>query len=68
LDIAVIFKDISKEAERIFGQLFSEKLFREQLAFHKDIDYSEPVEFMPGFDVTEKDVKKFLIEKSLQDI
>jgi len=24
----------------IFGQLFSEKLFREQLAFHEDIDYS----------------------------
>ena len=61
-------KDISTEAERIFGQLFSEKLFREQLAFHKDIDYSEPIEFMPGFYVAEKDVKDFLINKSLQDI
>ena len=61
-------KDISTKAEQIFGQLFSEKLFREQLAFHKDIDYSEPVEYMPGFDVAEQDVKKFLIDKSLQDI
>jgi len=27
-------KEISAEADRIFGQLFSEKLFRLQLAFH----------------------------------
>ena len=37
-------KDISIEAVQIFGQLFSEKLFREQLAFHEDIDYSEPID------------------------
>jgi len=61
-------KEIATQAERIFGQLFSEKLFREQLAFHKDIDYSEPVEYMPGFNVSEQDVKDFLIDKSLQDI
>ena len=61
-------KDISTEAERIFGQLFSEKLFREQLAFHKDIDYAEPVEYMPGFDISEQDIKDFLIDKSLQNI
>ena len=61
-------KDISTEAERIFGQLFSEKLFRGQLAFHKDIDYSEPVEYMPGFEVDEQEVKDFLMDKSLQEI
>ena len=61
-------KDISTEADRIFGQLFSEKLFRAQLAFHKDIDYSEPVEYMPGFEVDEQKVKDFLIDKSLQEI
>jgi hypothetical protein len=60
--------DISIEADRIYGQLFSEKLFRLQLAFHKDIDYSEPVEYMPGFEVTEQEVKDFLIDKSLQEI
>ena len=59
-------KEISIEAERIFGQLFSEKLFREQLAFHKDINYSEPVEHLPDFEVTEQEVKEFLIDKSLQ--
>jgi len=61
-------KDISMEADRIFGQLFSEKLFRAQLAFHKDIDYSEPVEYMPGFEVDEQEVKDYLIDKALQEI
>jgi len=61
-------KDISTEAEQIFGQLFSEKLFRGQLAFHKDIDFSEPVEYMPGFEVDEQELKDFLIDKSLQEI
>ena len=61
-------KDISMEAERIYGQLFSEKLFRLQLAFHKDIDYSEPVEYLPGFEVGDQEIKDFLIDKSLQEI
>jgi hypothetical protein len=61
-------KDISTEANHIFGDLFSEKLFREQLAFHKDIDYSEPVEYLPEFEVHEKEIKEFLINKSLENI
>ena len=47
-------KDISTEANLIFGGFFSEKLFREQIAFHEDIDYSEPVEYLTGFEVPEK--------------
>jgi len=61
-------KEISTAAEKIFGQLFSEKLFREQLAFHQDIDYSEPVEFLPNFAVDAQDIKEFLIDVSLQVI
>jgi len=74
VDLYFILKDyysireISIEAERIFGLLFSEKQFRLQLAFHKDIDYSEPTEYMPGFEVAEQEVKDFLIDKSLQEI
>jgi hypothetical protein len=60
--------DISTEAILIFGDLFSEKLFREQMAFHEDIDYSEPVEYLPGFEVPEKEIKEFLINKSLENI
>jgi len=61
-------KDISLAADKIFGPLFSEKLFRLQLAFHEDIDHAEPVEYMPGFEVDEQEVKNFLIDKSLQEI
>jgi hypothetical protein len=56
-------KEISTEAMRIFDQQFSEKLFRQQLAFHKDIDYTEPVEFT-GQSASEAEIKDFLIDKA----
>jgi hypothetical protein len=59
-------KEIAMEAEQLFGQLFSEKLFREQLAFHKDINYSEEVEFMEGFEADDATIKTFLIDRSLE--
>ena len=61
-------KDIVSETNKIFEQQFNEKLFRLQLAFHKDIDYSEPVEYMSGFEVDEQEIRDFLIDKSLQEI
>ncbi len=51
--------EICTEAKKIFGQQFSEKLFREQLAFHNDIDYSEPVEYLVPA-VAEDEIKNFL--------
>ena len=38
--------DISAEATKIFGELYSEKLFRSQLCFFEDIDYSETVDWL----------------------
>ena len=61
-------REISIAADQIFDQLFSEKQFRLQLAFHKDIDFSEQVEYIPGFEVDNQEVKDFLIDKSLQEI
>jgi hypothetical protein len=57
-------EDIGNEAVKNFGQLFSEKLFREQLAFHKDINYSEPVEFLITAP-SEDEIKQFLVDKAL---
>jgi hypothetical protein len=37
---------ISKKAKALFGDAFSEKLFRMQLTFFKDIDYSEPIDWL----------------------
>ena len=36
---------ISAKAQAIFGDLFSEKLFRAQLSFFDDVDYTEEVEY-----------------------
>jgi hypothetical protein len=58
--------DIVGKAEAIYGVEFSGKQFRSQLAFHKDIDYGEAVEYMPGFSVPNDEVKDFLVEKSLE--
>ena len=57
-------REVREEAGKNFGDLFSEKLFREQLAFHKDIDYSEPVEFL-GQAPSETEIKQFLIDRAI---
>lgn len=70
VDLYFLLKDhftvdeIGQEAELLFSSQFSRKLFRGQLAFHKDIDFSEPVEFL-GPEIPEEEIKAFLIEKSL---
>ena len=46
--------------------MFNEKLFKTQLAYFDDINYSEKVEFMPGFEVSDKIIKKALIDFSLE--
>lgn len=69
VDLFFILKDyytieeIATEANNIFGQLFSEKLFREQLAFHHDIDYTEPVEYLVA-SIPDEEIKNFLIDKA----
>ena len=56
-------EEIIKKAEEIFGQLFSEKLFRAQLCYFEDIDMSEAVEFI-GPEVPAEEIKKHLINVS----
>lgn len=70
VDLYFILKDhysigeISKEGIALFTGQFSEKLFREQLAFHKDIDYSEPIEYL-GTPIPENEIREFLVEKAI---
>ena len=56
---------ISQKATEYFGDLFSEKLFRGQLNYFEGISFEEQVEFMPGFEVRENEVKEFLIDAAL---
>jgi len=58
-------KDVVNKADSIFGSEFNEKIFRAQLSYFEDIDYSEEIEYLPGYEVDEKEVKRVLMEKSL---
>jgi hypothetical protein len=60
------FKELLARAVQIYGAEFNEKLFREQLAYFEDIDYSEKVDFVKGFETEDKKIKDKLIEISLQ--
>jgi len=59
------FRELVSRLEKILTGEFNEKLFREQLAYFEDIDYSEKVDFMKGFEKDDEEIKKELIEFSL---
>ena len=73
VDLYFIIKDyysineIEKKADSIFKKEFNPKMFRVQLSYFDDINYQEKINFLPGFEVGEKEVKKKLIEFSLQN-
>ena len=60
--------DVISKAEGIYGNEFSAKLFRSQLAYHADIDYSEKVAYMPRHEVEPEAVKAYLIDKALEGV
>jgi len=59
------FKKVIDAAVDIYGDEFNEKLFREQLAYFGDIDYSEEIDFMKGFKIDDNKIKKELVKFSL---
>jgi hypothetical protein len=70
IDLYFIFKryqikQIVNQAKKIFSREFNERLFRSQLAYFKDIDYSEEIDYLPGFQVKDDIIKKELIKISL---
>ncbi len=58
-------KDLTHRTKQLFKNEFNEKLFRAQLAYFDDIDYSEEVEYMPTFDTNPFEIKRFLEKISL---
>lgn len=56
---------IIKKAREIFKQEFNEKIFRVQLAYFKDIDFSEKIAYLPGFEIDNKIIQEALQELSL---
>lgn len=57
---------IIKKAKQIFSHEFNEKLFRSQSAYFKDIDQTEKIIYMKGFETDDKTIKKELIDFSLR--
>src|SRR3989344_718638 len=56
---------IVKKTKQIFAHEFNEKIFRAQLAYFKDIDYSESVIYLKGFETKNAVIQKALIRHSL---
>ena len=54
-------------SEQLFGELFSEKMFRQQLCFFKDIDFSEEVMYIKE-EIPRETIENFLVETSLNGI
>ena len=50
----------------IFGTLFSDKLFRSQLSYFEDVDYTEEVDYLITTPPTDEEIKAFLIEVSTE--
>jgi hypothetical protein len=58
-------RQIEQKAKCIYGQEFDAKLFRSQLTYHNDIDYSEEVCFRQGFEFNDDEIRQFLIDISI---
>jgi len=52
-------KEISNRTKQIFQNYYNEKLFREQLSYFEDIDYSEDIRFV-GNEIKDQEIKKYL--------
>lgn len=59
-------EEIIEKGEEVFGNDFNPKIFRTQLSYFDDVSYAEKVDFLPGFEVDEEEIKKKLVEYSLQ--
>ena len=74
VDLYFILKDyhsleeISDKTQAIFGSIFSPKLFKQQLCYYKDIDYTEEVFYMENYAVSDDEIKRFLTELATNTI
>jgi hypothetical protein len=56
---------IINQAEKLFGKLFNEKLFREQLTYYEDIDYSEKVNYLIPHPPSDNEIKSYLTNTAI---
>jgi len=58
-------EQVSQKAYELFAEAYSEKLFRQQIVYFEDIDYSESIEWV-NEEFSEELIKEKLIEYSLK--
>ena len=56
--------EISDRASLIYGDMFSDKLFRSQLSYFEDVDYSEEVEYIIPTPPSDEEIKDRLVSIS----
>ena len=59
------FQDLIEKTHVIYKSEFNEKLFRTQLGYFEDIDHSEEIDYLPGFEKNDDEIKIFLEKMSL---
>ena len=59
------FQELIDKTSSIFKTDFNEKLFRIQLGYFDDINYSEQVDYITGFEKKDTNIKQFLEKISL---
>lgn len=62
------FQEIAEKAKELFGEMFSEKLFKMQLGYFKGINYDEEVVYLIPNPPTEAEVQEFLTEISISGL
>lgn len=60
--------DVCAEATHLFGELFSEKMFRTQLCYFDDIDYTEEVEYIIPNPPTDEEIRQALTAIAIQHV
>ena len=60
--------EVAKKATELFGELFSEKLFRAQLSYFSDVDYTEQVEYLISNPPTDKDIQTELVRLAINGV
>lgn len=61
-------KEVSECATTLFGDLFSEKMFRAQLCYFDDIDYTEEIEYLIPLPPSEETIRNTLITISKEGL
>ena len=59
------FQELIDKTISIFKNEFNEKLFRTQLGYFNDIDHTELIKYISGFEKRDEEIKKYLEKISL---